>query len=351
MRAWLVRAGRNGERESLALEQGLAVVGWDKLPDLAGVSTKDALLDELVKAYPDERRKTLLNWQNQLWAFLSTITVSDLVTLPLKGTPAVAIGRVTGGYQYREDLPSDARHTRPVEWERPDVPRTAIEQDLRYSLGAFLTVCEIKRHDAVRRLEALAKTGEDPGWTGETPTPGKAPVRDAEAPSDEEATSLDIQQYAADQISDRIKQQFPEHEMARLIQAIFAARGLVTFLSPEGPDGGVDVLVGSGPLGMDSPKICIQVKSSSTAMDVRVVRELQGVVGRLSADQGLLVAWGGLTRAAEREVRQQFFQVRVWNSEDVLRELIAVYDKLPGDIRAQLPLKQVWTLVEDDETS
>lgn len=170
-----------------------------------------------------------------------------------------------------------------------------------------------------------------------------------EAPSDEAASSIDIQRYAADQISARIAERFTGHALARLIEAIFVARGMVTWRSPEGPDGGMDVLVGSGPLGMDSPRICVQVKSSSAAVNVSVVRELQGVLGHVNADQGLLVAWGGLNQAAEREIRQQFFQVRVWTANDVLRELTAVYDKLPGEIQADLPLKQVWALADEDE--
>jgi restriction system protein len=347
MRAWLVRAGRLGERERLALEQELAVVGWDELPDLSGVNSRDMLMEYLQDAYPDDPPKRLLNWQAQLWAFLDLMAEGDLVVLPLKTSPAVAIGHVTGGYRYRADLPSDARHTRPVKWQVTDLPRTAIGQDLLYSLGAFLTVCEIKRHDAVQRLAVLTETGSDPGWKGtiaQTSTAGPD-----SAPSDEENTSIDVQLYALDQISARIEQEFPGHDMALLVEAIFAARGMVTWRSPEGADGGVDVLVGSGALGMDPPRICVQVKSSATPMAVGVVRELQGVAGRMHADQGLLVAWGGLTQAAEKEIRQQFFQVRVWNAEDLLRELLAVYDKLPGDIRARLPLKQIWTLTVDDQ--
>ena len=33
-------------------------------------------------------------------------------------------------------------------------------------------------------------------------------------------------------------------------------------MSPEGPDGGVDICVGKGPMGFDSPKLRVQVKSS-----------------------------------------------------------------------------------------
>jgi restriction system protein len=229
------------------------------------------------------------------------------------------------------------------------LPRTAFGQDVLYSLGAFLTVCEIKRHDAVRRLENLARTEQDPGWSNRVSAPTSTSRDEEETPSDEATSSIDVQRYAADQISARIAERFTGHGLARLIEAIFVARGMVTWRSPEGPDGGIDVLVGSGPLGMDSPRICVQVKSSSSAVSVGVVRELQGVLGRLNADQGLLVAWGGLNQAAEREIRQQFFQVRVWAADDVLRELTAVYDKLPGEIQAELPLKRIWTLADEEE--
>ena len=39
MTLWLVRAGKHGEREELALENDIAVIGWDELPDLSGIAT------------------------------------------------------------------------------------------------------------------------------------------------------------------------------------------------------------------------------------------------------------------------------------------------------------------------
>jgi restriction system protein len=43
MAVWLVLAGRNGERESFALEENLAVIGFDELPDLSQVYTRNEL--------------------------------------------------------------------------------------------------------------------------------------------------------------------------------------------------------------------------------------------------------------------------------------------------------------------
>jgi len=135
MRAWLVRAGRLGEQEALALRDNLAVIGWAELPDLSGQHTRQSLMELLQQTYPDASSKRLMNWQAQLWAFLHTISEGDLVVLPLKTTSAVAIGEVVGGYKYRGDLPPRARHTRPVKWLKVDLPRTAFGQDLLYSHG------------------------------------------------------------------------------------------------------------------------------------------------------------------------------------------------------------------------
>ena len=55
-----------------------------------------------------------------------------------------------------------SRHTRAVKWQRPDVPRTAFEQDLLYSFGAFMTVCNISRNDARTRVAAVLAGKPDP---------------------------------------------------------------------------------------------------------------------------------------------------------------------------------------------
>lgn len=343
-RAWLVRAGKHGENELLALDENAVVIGWGDLPDLDDVKTKDELVEVYRATYPDAGEKRLLNHVGQVWAFRDTISVGDLAVLPLKSRPVVAIGRFVGPYTYRPEFPRNARHTRPVEWLMSDVPRTAIGQDLLYTLGAFLTVCEVRRNEGAARISALAAGHPDPGMA--IPTSASRPI---EAPDDTIADgNIDVERYAADTINAFIAQHFAGHGLARLVEAVFRARGMVTWLAPAGPDGGIDVLVGSGPLGMDNPRICVQVKSQQSPVDVRVVRELQGVVGRVGASQGLLVAWGGVNKPTERELRNEFFQVRVWDADDLVRELTSVYDSLPEEIQTELPLKRVWALAVED---
>ena len=65
------------------------------------------------------------------------------------------------------------------------------------------------------------------------------------------------------------------------------------------------------------------------------------------ADQALLVAWGGVNKTARQEVRSQFFRVRVWDADNLLDAVLRNYDKLSEELRADLPLKRVWSLVEE----
>jgi restriction system protein len=135
MTLWLVRAGRNGEAENLALNEGLAVIGWGELPDLSALKSRDELTELCHQTYPEAKPNSIFNQVGQIWAFRERIQAGHLVVLPLKTRNAVAIGKVMGPYQYRPDLSEDARHTHRVDWMRKDIPRSAFDQDILYSLG------------------------------------------------------------------------------------------------------------------------------------------------------------------------------------------------------------------------
>lgn len=341
---WLVRAGRHGEDEAAALEQGLSIIGFVEVSDLGKCKSSDDILQTVRSTRPEAREANIRNRSSQLAAFVLRMKEGDTVILPLKSRAGrIALGRVSGQYSFRE-VGGELRHTRPVEWVRPDVPRTDIKQDLLYSLGAFLTVCRIQRNDAERRIAAVLMGGVDPGSVNAVPGGRKAEVEEAELTDD----TVELGQLAHDQILSHIQSRFVGHDLAKLVDAILQADGWTTRLSPPGPDGGVDILGGRGPLGLDSPRLCVQVKSSIAPSDVSIFRGLQGSMQTFAAEQGLLVCWGGFTRALSQEARQSFFSVRLWSASDVVDAVYRTYDQLPEEIQAELPLKRVWTLVVEE---
>lgn len=95
----------------------------------------------------------------QIWDFAKQITTGDVVALPLKSHRAIALGKVEGGYEYRELAPT-IKHTIPVKWLKI-IPRDQFDQDLLYSLGSLMTVCQIERNDAEARIKHLIENVED----------------------------------------------------------------------------------------------------------------------------------------------------------------------------------------------
>jgi len=347
--AWLIRAGRAGEREQWALKNGVSGGGFYEVADLAPAATREDVAARVAGGFPGAADGKLQNFTAQLWALRARISKGDLVVMPLKNTPQLAIGRITGDYEYRQEADPTLRHVRPVDWLVTDLPRTAVKQDLLYTLGAFLTICEVKRNDAAYRLEKLAQTGVDPGARS-GPAPG--PVTPAPGPTpalvdDPDPSEIDIEQYALDRLQSRVIETYAGHGMQRLVAAVLTADGFTCTVPDTGPDGGVDVIAGTGPLGLDEPRLVVQVKSEAGAVGSDVVHQLLGTMSRLQANQGLLVAWGGLTKPAEQIVTQNYFHVRAWSANDLMQAVFRTYDRLSEEIRTELPLKRVWALVEE----
>lgn len=336
MTLWLVRAGRYGEREQFAIERDLAVIGWEDIPDLSKLEDRSELADLLAYTYPDEKKRALSNWEAQLWAFSKRMQVGDLVAMPLKHRAIVKFGYVAGNYKYEPTNPIEFKHTRPVNW-KIDIPRNKIDQDLLYALGAANTVCSISKNDAENRFKALL--------SGKTTATGN-PVPDSDSEAEE---SVNLELLARDQITDTIIRTFKGHKLAQLTAAVLQAQGYKLRVSPEGPDGGVDIIAGKGPLGFEPPRLVVQVKSGDSPVNVNTFRELNGVMDAFSAESGLIVAWEGFQRQVEREAARQYFKIRLWDANDLVQMIQENYENLPEDIQTELPLKKIWVLIPQAE--
>ncbi|MGN6315888.1 restriction endonuclease [Trinickia sp.] len=347
MALWLVRAGKDGEHEQRFFDDGRVYLTWDALinTNLATAATYDDIRLLMQQHYPDEPAKRVANWSGQVWAFALGFSRGDWVVVPRKRSGTIAIGEIVGDYTFNVSADETYRHYRSVRWLATDVPRSAFDQDLLYSFGAFLTVCEIKRNDAEKRVRALGRKG----WDQVAATPPSVAAPNPENGPVAEDASIDLEQVGRDAIAKVIIQKFKGHGMARLVEAILKAQGFTTYRSPEGPDKGVDILAASGPFGFDRPRICVQVKSADAPSDRPEFTQLIGSMQSVSADQGLFVSWGGFKSTVLRELPTQFFKVRVWNRDDLIEQLLDNFDKIDADIRAELPFKRIWTVATPEE--
>ena len=345
-RLWIVRAGKQGEREIASIEQGRLLPGFLEVGDLTSLRGRDAILAHLQEVLPSDGQNRLKNFAAQLNQFAHTIQVGDLVVMPRKVTDGVPIGEVTGTYEF--DVADPYRHARAVKWLKEAIPRDAFKQDLRHSFGAFMTICEIKRNAALERVRAVLKTGVDPGTL--LGKQGRAPAQVEDDELDEaEDYATDIEDVANQQIVSLIKSEFAGHALADLVAEILRVEGYTTKVSPPGADGGVDILAAGGTLGLGEDRICVQVKSGDGAANHDVVLRLIGSVSNTQARTGLLVSIGGVNAVAQKELDNNFFKLRLWQMADLLKALFRAYSELSDETRAKLPLKQIWAPIPSGE--
>jgi len=337
MALWLFRAGKTGEYERRFLEENRVYLTWDGLShDLSKIKTKKELSELLLKVYPNAKHPTIRNWTGQVWPIAHEMNEGDWIVLPSKLKPAaIHIAEIMGPYVFDQKAADPYYHYRTVKWIATDVPRSNFDQELLYSFGALQTICRIERKGAESRVRAMAKAG----W--------KIQVSDNEPETDEgQAENRDFERLARDEIAKLIIRKFKGHGLARLVEAILRAQGYTTYLSPEGPDRGVDILASPGTLGFGNPRICVQVKSGDIPVDSPTLNQLIGSMQNVQADQGLLVSWGGFKSSIDKEIPAQFFRVRLWDQDVLISELLANYDKLDPDLRTDIPLKRIWTIAD-----
>ncbi|GAA1799454.1 MAG: restriction endonuclease [Actinobacteria bacterium] len=343
--AWVIRSGRYGERDDWAIANGFSGGGWKEVPDLTPFTTREDVEQVVADTFGTDSPGLVASYTGQMWALRHRIEVGDLLILPMKTTRELAIGRVTSGYQYlaHEEDPN-CRHVVAVEWLRR-VARTVVKQDLLYTLGSAISIFSPSRNNAVARLDHLLTHGEDPGSVAVTPKDGPSKSHVEDSAVDDPESKPNVAEVAADQISARIGEEFAGHAFAHLVAVLLEAEGFEVDEAPPGADGGIDITAGRGLLGLESPKLIVQVKTGQIGSEV--VAQLNGLVSTHGADYGLLATWTGLSKPAKDAVKHQRFRVKVWDASDVIAAVQRNYDRLPEDVRARIPMERVWMLRED----
>lgn len=348
MAVWLVRAGKDGEFEQQFLEEGRIYLTWNRLAyDLAERADRERMRELLEQVYPEKPKQWIRSSLGQVWAFNRRMAQNDWIVLPSKSKSksAIHVGKVKGDYVFNPNANDPFFHYRKIEWVVQDVPRTNFDQDLLYSFGSLLTICQISRNNAEQRIDKMAENG----WksTGTLLDANNKAGTEAESEDADSSEGLeDLVQAARDQLAKLIITRFQGHGMARLVDAVLRARDYTTYLSPPGPDKGIDILAAPEPMGFGEPRVCVQVKSGDSALDRPTLDQLIGVMQNVQASHGLLVSWGGFKSSVDKEEATQFFRVRLWDQGDLIDQVLAHYDKLDEEIRAELPLKRIWVVSE-----
>ena len=351
MAVWVIRAGREGENEEFALNNGVYSIGFGLDQSVTNFADRDALRDFIQETQSLDSVQRAAAYASQLWRVAYDMKMGEMVVLPRKRPKVIAVGRIAGDYEYNPDeSQAPLPHTRKVEWLVEDVPRANFDSDLLRSINSNRTIFQVSRNNAEGRINDVVNAylgNEQIKHEVDVQVPNTTTI---ELPDEyEDVPVLDLEQEIRDRIIERIRQRYREHDLETLVDEILKAEGYVTLKTKAGPDGGADILAGSGALGFDSPKLCVQVKSSGKNVGIADYDRLQGTLDTFNADYGLLVSSTGFTQDVIREDRRRFFKIRLWGPDELVQGILDTYDRLPQSIRANIPLENrlVWTGSEE----
>ena len=131
------------------------------------------------------------------------------------------------------------------------------------------------------------------------------------------------------------------YDFQDLVAALLRAMGYhVYWVSPPGPDRGLDILAFTDPLGATGPRIKVQVKRRQEKTTADGLRSFMAILG--PQDVGIYLSAGGFTTDAEREARgQENRRITLIDLERFFDLWVEHSDRLTEPDRARLPLKPV----------
>lgn len=332
--AWFVRAD-GGDAFPMFRDQGLVALGWKEAGRFDAKDADEAIEARFARAYPEHKLGARRVWAGQTRRFLREPKAGDAVVTYDPSSRVYLLGKIASeAVQWVEN--TELPWVRKVKWEL-QVSRDALSTASRNSLGSILTIFRISPEVA----DEMRSHGVALGAKIPQPSIPPEPVASLEPPDAVERE--DTVAKASGLIEDRIMKLSP-NEVPELVGGILRAMGYKTRVSKPGPDRGVDVFASPDGLGLQEPRIFVEVKHRSAAMGAPDLRAFLG--GRKPGDRCIYVSTGGFTKEARYEADRSSIPLSLVDLERLRELLVDHYEKVDAETRTLVPLSRLYWPVE-----
>ena len=124
------------ENDALSDERQHICIGWSKLGDITGISSRSELEIKYKKTWPDDKARTVGQNVGQIWRFVSDAKSGDYVIYA--DGDQCHIGKISSDYYYenetREGQSPDYVNVRDVIWLKKNIKRSELSESLHRSL-------------------------------------------------------------------------------------------------------------------------------------------------------------------------------------------------------------------------
>ena len=337
---WVVRAGRGAAYIDDFLDKQIITIGMSHVGggDLLKDSRKQ-LAARIAAANPEWSKGRVSNHAGQLYRFLSEMDVGDEVATSDPGQRRYLLGKVITDPSYAPSTMPTQPYLRSVKWDRR-VPRDALSVGTRNSLGAIQTIFRLNAGASaeLRKVAIALDAGEDA-----VVVKPKAKEKDSTLADLRAEMIAKASEFVEDMIAD-----LEPDEMEQLVAGVLRAMGYKARVTPKGPDRGVDIFASPDGLGLQEPRIFVEVKHRlGKSMGSQDVRAFLG--GRQTGDRCLYVSTGGFTKDARYEAERANVPLTLLSLPE-LRELVTEnYEQLDLEAKRLVPLTQLYWPVPGEE--
>lgn len=326
---WMVR-NTGGKFIDDFLEQGIMGIGWKDVGSIAHIKSRDDVIEKVREVWPEAKSGWTITSGSQLNKFANIIKEGDTVITYDPSLRVYHIGQVAGAYQFTPELEEGLAHNRLVNWEHK-IDRDRLSVPTKNTLGSSLTIFSVSG-DAGKEIKNLI--------SGADTSQSAADYAESDTALDEDDIFKDYQEKAKEFIKDKLIA-LDWSEMQELVAGVLRAMGYKTRVSLQGPDRGKDIVASPDGLGLEQPRIVVEVKHrSNTQIGSQDLRSFLG--GRHKDDKGLYVSTGGFSKDARYEADRAQIPVTLMDIDELVELVIDNYENMDMEARTLLPLTKIY---------
>lgn len=323
---WMVRAGEGGYLFDEFKEKNIIAIGWNSIGNISKQIDLDGLKSKLKLNYPENKSSQNNNFAGQIFRFRNEFQIGDFVITYNPETRLYSLGKITSDYKYSEE--KEFHHYREVSWLKV-IPRDELSTKTKNTLGSVLTIFKIVGQSKDEILGNKQTNDLKSGFEEE----------EDELEESLEFIKENFEAKSHEFIKDKL-QELDWDEMEELVAGILRGMGYRTILTPKGPDRGVDIIASPDGLGLENPKIKVEVKHRNSSMGASEIRNFIG--GLRPNDRGLYVSTGGFSKDAKYEADRANNPITLIDLDFMVNLIIQQYDQFDPDTRALIPLRRIY---------
>ncbi len=330
---WMARCEGGSLFDDFIENSYIAIGEQGGSPDMSKVTGRTDIEKFIRSFWPDRPARRVSYGTGVFERYVLKMNIGDAVVTYDPSQRQYAVGTVTSGYRY--EPAEDKQHFRDIHWQGK-VRRDDLSTTARRSLGSMVSVYLIPEPVAAE-IAALQK--------GESPVVPALKALEIEVA--EESEELDAESVAArglELIKDMVVQ-LSWRDMEEVVAGLLRSMGYKTRMTDRGSDRGRDVLASPDGLGLEQPRIVVEVKHRpNTAIDAATVRSFIPVLQ--TADRGLYVSTGGFTKDAKYEAERSPIPIMLISIDEFVKLLLEYYDSSDTRLRTLVPLRSIYWPLE-----